>query len=802
MTVRRRAIVSCIAGVLAAAAAAAAAVPQRGENLVVNGGFEEDAASWDPFGKGFRIDRTAAHTGAASLRCDGVDMDDTHGARQVIVLGPPVRHPFRVSGWARAQDAEVGQDFDVYLDLHHDDGTPLWGQIARFRAGTHDWEYSELVFDVARPIRTIEVHVLFRRARGTVWFDDIRVELAPFEVRHEQLWVAPFGGRSLQFTATTTLPARWDAQLTGPAGVVHRTAGDTLPARVQWREPDAAPMSMGRHTLQVTFTDALRGESLTRTYPVEFDGSSRTRSCAVWVESSMRRVLPGSLPEVLPPPSSARIALAGNEYESFQVVVLPAPGVVLGEVAVEVEDLICADRHSRIPAQCIEWRQVGYVRLEKLFQHGAYPDAVPGWWPDPLLPVERARIPQGFAQPLWFTVFAPPGTPPGEYAGRVTLRLGPEETVHIPVQVTVYGFSLPVEGHMKTAFALMDGFLERVYGKPLSPELRQAYGDFVLRHRLNPDDISRTEPPAIEDLRHYRSKGLNAFNILNMVEERGNRVWVCWSPESVYTPAFKQRLQERLDPYVELLRREGLIGKAYIYTFDERGKEFYPIIREYFGMVKQRYPEVHTLTTAYIPQDPAVMRDLNVDWNCPLTAAYRFEDAERCRAAGLQVWAYICLGPRYPYANWLADDPLIEARVIWWQAFHQKLDGFLYWGLNIWDRLHNDRPIDPAAGPLLDWSITTGAPGTQYEHLHGDGELLYAGVHGPLGSIRLANIRDGLEDYEYLWLLGQAAGSLQEARQACLPVTTSLTEFTRDPATVLDQREAVARRVERARAGR
>ena len=35
--------------------------------------------------------------------------------------------------------------------------------------------------------------------------------------------------------------------------------------------------------------------------------------------------------------------------------------------------------------------------------------------------------------------------------------------------------------------------------------------------------------------------------------------------------------------------------------------------------------------------------------------------AEQCRAAGLQVWTYICLGPRYPFANWLADDPLVEA---------------------------------------------------------------------------------------------------------------------------------------------
>jgi hypothetical protein len=183
-----------------------------------------------------------------------------------------------------------------------------------------------------------------------------------------------------------------------------------------------------------------------------------------------------------------------------------------------------------------------------------------------------------------------------------------------------------------------------------------------------------------------------------------------------------------------------------------------------------------------------------VDWNCPLSAVYNYEQAERCRAAGLQVWAYICLGPRYPYANWLADDPLIEARVIWWQAYQQKIDGFLYWGLNIWGREHNDYLIDPEAdGPRLRWSISTGG---DYAWLQGDGELLYAGKDGPIGCIRLANIRDGLEDYEYLWKLAELEGSVDKAREACAPVATGWTAFTRQAATVHETREAVARRIE------
>ena len=280
-----------------------------------------------------------------------------------------------------------------------------------------------------------------------------------------------------------------------------------------------------------------------------------------------------------------------------------------------------------------------------------------------------------------------------------------------------------------------------------------------------------------------------------MVERRGDRTWVCWSPLEVYTPEFKASLIERLDPYVEELERRGLKDKAYVYTFDERGQDFWPIMKEYFGLVKERYG-IPTLTTAKVPQDPEVMRELNVDWNCPVSSQYRFEEAEKCREQGLQVWTYVCLGPRYPFANFLADDPLVEARVIWWQMYHQKCDGLLYWGLNIWGRANNDYLIDPEAdGPRLKWSITTGG---RWNRLHGDGELLYAGRDGPIGSIRLANLRDGIEDYEYLWRLAELT-DLETTRAACEPVTTSLMAFTREPEVVEAVRRRVAGRIERLR---
>lgn len=57
----------------------------------------------------------------------------------------------------------------------------------------------------------------------------------------------------------------------------------------------------------------------------------------------------------------------------------------------------------------------------------------------------------------------------------------------------------------------------------------------------------------------------------------------------------------------------------------------------------------------------------------------------------------------------------------------------------------------------------------------------------------MANLRDGLEDYEYLWALRQKRGDPWSARKDCEPVTTSLTAFTRDPIVLLAAREHIVR---------
>ncbi len=774
------------------------AAPQRGRNLLENPSFERTsgarASGWQPFGQGYVLSSDEARDGRLCIVCTSAAPEGSYGAMQEITFAPPLQQEFKVSGWGKAENV-AGDDYCIWLDCWYEDGTNLWGKRGSFQRHTHDWQYLEWVLEPAKPISKIQYFVLFRRCTGQAWFDDLHLSLMPFATECQTLAPSLYGGNSIDYRARLSMPCDWRASVLSGGHTLHSSRGQGEAIKLAWlgTDRDGRLLPGGQYSLRIVAEESQLGEKLHLKKTVS-TRSGTGRGYAAWVESSMKRALVDCFPETVADSPTASVALAGNEWESFQVALRAAPGRDLRDCRVEISDLQ-GDGEAVISAANLQWHQVGFVELKRLFRHPQMRHALPGWWPDPLLPVSEFDVPGGVTQALWVTVYAPPGTPAGKYHGKVTVTPANAQPFAVSLNVTVYGFDLPVQPHIKTAFALMDGYLERIYGK-LTPQLRRAYGDYLLKHRLNPDDISRAAPPAVDDIAYYYDRGLNAFNVLNLVEPRGSRPWVCRSPLSVYVPEFKAELVRRLDAYVAELKRRRLIDKAYVYGFDEQGESFYPVIREYFGLIKQRYG-FPTLTTAAVPQTPQALQELNVDWSCPLASSYVLEEAEKCRAAGLQVWSYVCNNPRYPYANWLADDPLIEARVIWWQVYHQKLDGFLYWGLNIWHRRNNDYVINPASdGPRLSWSITTATEGW-WAAVHGDGELLYPGREGPIGSIRLANIRDGIEDYEYLWLLADLEGNVEKGRAACLPVTRSLTEVTRDPDELYAQREKIARRIER-----
>ena len=153
-----------------------------------------------------------------------------------------------------------------------------------------------------------------------------------------------------------------------------------------------------------------------------------------------------------------------------------------------------------------------------------------------------------------------------------------------------------------------------------------------------------------------------------------------------------------------------------------------------------------------------------------------------------------------------------------------RVQGILIWATTYWNSpaaFPAPKLQDPWADPM---SYTSGygeKPGEIGYWGNGDGRFVYpphrdpaAGkmpcLDGPVNSVRWENLRDGMEDYEYFWLLQQAMqrelvrhGDTDLYRQARgllkVPneVSEDLTHFTSDPRTMLIHRDRVARLIER-----
>ncbi|HEV2393169.1 MAG TPA: hypothetical protein VG146_12500 [Verrucomicrobiae bacterium] len=153
-----------------------------GAELVGNGQFEQASggklSDWTPGPKGFVLAPGEGRRGSRGIRCDNPSGAGWYGASQTVALNRTKALPLIVRGWSKADNVSSGADSDysLYVDILYTDGTPLWGQTADFRTGTHDWEARELLILPEKPVKSLTLHCLFRNHSGKVWFDDLSVE--------------------------------------------------------------------------------------------------------------------------------------------------------------------------------------------------------------------------------------------------------------------------------------------------------------------------------------------------------------------------------------------------------------------------------------------------------------------------------------------------------------------------------------------------------------------------------------------------------------------------------------------------
>ena len=635
--------------------------------------------------------------------------------------------PIVFSGWAKA-DAKKVMDFCIWLDVYYHNGEKTFGRCAYFDREQKGWQQARGVFRPPYPVKRIVVNALFRgtewnrkaKADGTCVFRDFKLE------------------RRMGTNETFVLTS-----------YSNRPFENTL----------------------VEFTDTFDGDRVKRSIRTVPHADQMTsplpNGCPrVWASHSMRKITPLTFPQGTDEESRISIRMARNERESAQVLVSMPADLEWTACELDLPTLKLVDGTPL--AGDLKWERQGYLAREPGFT--PHPCAIPDaerWFPELLLPAAPMRVRACSTQGAWITVYAASNAVPGVYRGEIAVKEKGEVKSRIPLAVTVAPVTIPHRFTMPNAFALMDCNTRRAYGADWKKFRREAQ-DIMLDHRLNPDDISRTELPEIEDLLHARERGMNCFNLLNVVpkpKKPTTMVLIC-KPEEVFNEKYYEYFFGKVKPFVEELKKYGLEKDAYVYGFDERGPEFYEGIRTFWERMQKEIPGIPLMNTAknyknYVSGKRKGDESLLMgDWYCPVLWDHDFAVSEEIRRkTGKKVWWYTCCGPRFcDYES----NP-VERRIFGLETWQVKADGYLYWMVNYWNR--------PGRFSESDTYFPDFKTGHAAGHA-GGGWLMFPGEQHVLPSIRLAQIRDGMEDYEYAVMHDRAFG-----REATMQIIEQVSKF-------------------------
>lgn len=526
-------------------------------------------------------------------------------------------------------------------------------------------------------------------------------------------------------------------------------------------------------------------------HPFPAGGQAGAAPVTVFVVGSLIRIRPR---DPARPGSEARIKAARNESEAFQIIVRAGEKALKG-VTAEASDLkgeggrvIDRRRISLFREHFVEVKVPSPKSKEGT---GVYPDALlPLPEPGAKAPERPARFvggPFGVApesnQPLWIEVSVPKDAAPGEYQGTVTINVPEEKPVKIPVFLTVWDFELPDVPSLRTNFGglgrrLLSGHAGFKPDTTPYRALERRYAEAMAAHRICPPI-----PP------YLRPKTGPDGAIDAKETHAGLKEWI----ETFHITGFEIKLLgsdpagrdrdlnvKHLRSMWAYLKEHGWEKLAYVYVVDEpNDAKMYEEVRKRAKTVHEAQPGLKVLCTEQPTPEKAEWGSLvgSVDIWVPLWPLFEEKSAAERQKAEEEVWSYTALcqgktGEDTPF--WQLDFPLMNYRIPPWTSRRYGLRGLLYWTVCYWIA------GDPWTNPI-----------TFEKKYNDEGVLFYpgtdAGIEGPIASMRLKALRDGLEDYEYLMLAGDAGLAQASA------IAASWTKWETDPAKLSAVREELAR---------
>ncbi|MGH7145537.1 MAG: glycoside hydrolase domain-containing protein [Planctomycetota bacterium] len=331
--------------------------------------------------------------------------------------------------------------------------------------------------------------------------------------------------------------------------------------------------------------------------------------------------------------------------------------------------------------------------------------------------------------------------------------------VQLALDAHFYNVTLPVQGRF-CVMADWNTTIAGYYGWPELPaDLRRVYYAFFLSHRISPTSFhSQRMEPGLDDLPFCVARGQNCLNLYT-VEATGGRL------TNAAVDAIRHIAETTRDP----LQRMGLTAGSFILAGDVRAdpenttetgagfgaagganaKAETESILANVARIHDLDPDAHV----WLFGAPSAPFQNKIDAWSPLTAAdtpafapISYDRARRLQYArnNLTLW-YVGQEPVAPNVNLLLSNPVLDAHILGVQMWANNVAGLVLPQVTDW--------------PWGGGTAASGFPAAEWQaRRDGLGVLCYPLPSGaPCSSVRLENLRDGVEHAEALreaeWLL-------------------------------------------------
>ena len=277
------------------------------------------------------------------------------------------------------------------------------------------------------------------------------------------------------------------------------------------------------------------------------------------------------------------------------------------------------------------------------------------------------------------------------------------------------------------------------------------------------------------------------------------------------TDEYKKLISLYLKGFQDHLEANGWLGKEYMYWVDEPKQGDYNFVREGMKTIHEVAPKLTRFITENNP-GPEIMDVTEI--GCPVLAKFDPVKSKEWIAKGRQMWSYLMTWPKDPHINLFIDSDAINMRMWLWMSYRYRLTGILVWNSNMW----NAEGCSPHGILQNIWEDPMtymdghGTPsGGAAEYGNGDGMFFYPPnrdpnndktkyMTGPVPSLRLEILREGLDDYDYMILLENSIKNARPDQQKLVEkakrllnfgseVFTDEKNYTKDPEVLMKYRQ-------------